>query len=120
MLLSGILSLPWSLFSSLPPDVEVPLPLGFDPVVVPVGAALGLAELAAGSPAIEPRPLEVPSCASEKEEQPSRTLKIVTKSFMASSSVRQDQYPQGNNVPKAFGPTSECRRVEAVQIEHDS
>ena len=33
MSLSGILSLPWSLFSSLPPDVEVPLPLRFDPVV---------------------------------------------------------------------------------------
>jgi hypothetical protein len=60
MLLSGILSLPWSPLSSLPPEVDVPLPLGFDPVVVPLGAAAGLAELAAGSPCIDPRPLGAP------------------------------------------------------------
>jgi hypothetical protein len=49
--------------SSRPPELDVPLPLGFDPVVLVVGAALGLAELAAGSPVIDPRPLAVPLCA---------------------------------------------------------
>lgn len=50
--LSGILSRSASPLSSLPPEDEVPLPLGFDCLTVPlVGAsAFGLAELAAGSP----------------------------------------------------------------------
>src|SRR4051795_299573 len=66
MLLSGILSRPWSPLSSLPPEVEVPLPLGLDLVVLPVvGEAAGVAELAAGSPVIEPRPVG-PACASAR------------------------------------------------------
>jgi len=36
--------------------VDVPLPLGLEPVV----PALGLAELAAGSPVVEPLPLGAP------------------------------------------------------------
>jgi hypothetical protein len=65
LLLSGILSRPWSPLSSLPPDVEVPLPLGLDFIELPVvGAAPGVAELAAGSPVIAPRPLGPPACAS--------------------------------------------------------
>src|SRR4051794_12795412 len=36
MLLSGILSRPWSPLSSLPPEVEVPLPLGLDLAELPV------------------------------------------------------------------------------------
>ena len=63
--LSGILSLPWSLLSSRPPEVELPLPLGLDdaPVVLR-GSALGFSELAAGSPVVEPRPLGPPLCAN--------------------------------------------------------
>ena len=50
-LLSGILSLPWSPFASLPPEVDVPLPLRFGLVKAPLaGAVPGVAELAAGSP----------------------------------------------------------------------
>ena len=65
MSLSGILSRPWSLLSSRPPDVELPLPLAFDDEpVVPLGAARGFAELAAGSPVVEPRALGPPLCAS--------------------------------------------------------
>jgi hypothetical protein len=67
LLLSGILSRPWSPLSSLPPDVEVPLPLGFDFVELPVvGDVPGVAELAAGSPVVAPRPLGPPLCASAK------------------------------------------------------
>jgi hypothetical protein len=62
LLLSGILSRPWSPLSSLPPDVEVPLPLGFDFIELPVvGAEPGVAELAAGSPVVAPRPLAAPA-----------------------------------------------------------
>jgi hypothetical protein len=66
ILLSGILSRPASIFSSLPPDVEVPLPLvGELEPTVGAGSALGLAELAAGSPLTDPRPLGFP-CADAK------------------------------------------------------
>ena len=60
-LLSGILSRPPSIFSSLPPDVDVPLPLAeeLEPTVG-AGSALGFALLAAGSPLVEPRPLGLP------------------------------------------------------------
>jgi hypothetical protein len=47
-LLSGILSLPWPPLASLPPEVEVPLRLGFIEFPV-VGDVPGVAELAAGS-----------------------------------------------------------------------
>jgi hypothetical protein len=50
MLLSGILSRPWSAFSSLPPEVELPLPLLLE--FIPVVSPLELAELAAGSPVL--------------------------------------------------------------------
>jgi hypothetical protein len=52
------------LLASLPPEVEVPLPLGLDLVELPVvGDVPGVAELAAGSPLVEPRPLGAPLCA---------------------------------------------------------
>ena len=63
MLLSGILSRPWSPFASLPPDVDVPLPLRLGLFALPVvvdGEAAGFAELAAGSPTVDPRPLGPP------------------------------------------------------------
>ena len=42
----------------------MPLPLGFDRVEIPdVGDELGVAELAAGSPVVDPRPLGIPFCA---------------------------------------------------------
>ncbi|TGN87988.1 hypothetical protein EOW77_0014110 [Bradyrhizobium yuanmingense] len=43
----------------------MPLPLGFERVAAPVVgvSACGLAELAAGSPVTEPRPLGAPPCA---------------------------------------------------------
>jgi hypothetical protein len=66
-LLSGILSLPWSPLASLPPELEVPLPLGLGLIELPVvGDVPGLAELAAGSPVVEPRPLGVPFCADAR------------------------------------------------------
>jgi hypothetical protein len=44
--------------ASLPPDVDVPLPLRLDFIELPVvGDVPGVAELAAGSPEVEPRPL---------------------------------------------------------------
>ncbi|RXH03084.1 hypothetical protein EAS61_00995 [Bradyrhizobium zhanjiangense] len=60
----------------MPPEVEVPLPLGFDRVAVPVvdGSARGVAELAAGSPVTAPRPLGAPPCA--KADPASNTTTI--------------------------------------------
>jgi hypothetical protein len=47
--------------ASLPPEVDVPLPLGLEFIELPVvGDALGVAELAAGSPVTEPLPVGVP------------------------------------------------------------
>jgi hypothetical protein len=60
-LLSGILSLPWSPLASLPPEVDVPLPLTLGFIELPVvGDVPGVAELAAGSPIVEPLPLAAP------------------------------------------------------------
>jgi hypothetical protein len=52
MPLLGATSRPPSPLASLPPDVDVPLPLGFEPVVddVPEAELVLEAELAAGSP----------------------------------------------------------------------
>jgi hypothetical protein len=72
-LLSGILSLPWSPLSSRPPEVDVPLPPGLALVEAPVvGALPAVAELAAGSPLTEPRPLGSPFCAFD---DPSTTMR---------------------------------------------
>jgi hypothetical protein len=63
ILLSGILSLPWSPLASLPPEVDVPLPLRLGFIAFPAvwGAVPGVAELAAGSPVVDPRPLGTPA-----------------------------------------------------------
>jgi len=62
------LSLPWSPVASLPPEVDVPLPLRVGVMELPVvGDELGLAELAAGSPVVDPAPLGAPLCAYAKE-----------------------------------------------------
>lgn len=58
-LLSGILSRPWSPLASLPPELEIPLPLLLMPVVP------GFDELAAGSPAAELGPSGFWFCAKE-------------------------------------------------------
>jgi hypothetical protein len=63
MLLSGILSRPWSPFASLPPDVDVPLPLLLG--LIPVVLGFAFCELAAGSPVTAPCPLGFPFCANE-------------------------------------------------------
>jgi hypothetical protein len=70
MLLSGIRSLPASPLLSRPPEVDVPLLLRLGLVALPVvGAAPGVAELAAGSPVVDPRPLGPPPvCASASVE----------------------------------------------------
>jgi hypothetical protein len=53
--------------ASLPPDVDVPLPLRLDFIELPVvGDVPGVAELAAGSPEVEPRPLGTPIWAFAK------------------------------------------------------
>jgi hypothetical protein len=79
--LSGILSSPWSPLASLPPELEVPLPLrlGFTELPV-VGAVPGVAELAAGSPLTAPRPLAPPDCAKAVPEQ--STIAATTAGFM--------------------------------------
>jgi len=58
--------------------VDVPLPLGLEPVV----PALGLAELAAGSPVVEPLPLGAPLWASAIEHVPRIIPTIIAISFM--------------------------------------
>lgn len=86
--LSGILSRPWTLLSSRPPDVELRLPLGLDDEpVVALGAALGFAELTAGSPVVEPRPLGAPLCARASDRPPNSTLKRINTNFMAQTPV---------------------------------
>ena len=60
MSLSGMLSLPWSPISSRPPELDVPLPRGLLRAAPVVGAVPGVAELAAGFPVTDPRPLGAP------------------------------------------------------------
>jgi len=72
MLLSGILSRPWSPLWSRPPDVDVPPPLGLGFIELPVvGDVPGVAELAAGSPVVDPRPLGVPQACANAGRPPS-------------------------------------------------
>jgi hypothetical protein len=81
--------------------VDVPLPLGLEPVV----PALGLAELAAGSPVFVPLPLGAPLCASAIEHVPRIIPTIIAISFMVSSRVsEQGQYWRSDLVPGALGP----------------
>ena len=86
-LLSGILSLPWSPFASLPPEVDVPLPLRFGLVKAPLaGAVPGVAELAAGSPVTDPRPLGASPCAFAWMPEPA-TNNSATKTNLRTMSV---------------------------------
>jgi hypothetical protein len=67
--------------ASLPPELDVPLPLGVDLTALPVvGDDLGVAELAAGSPVTAPRPLGPPDCAKAAPEQ--STTAAITAGFM--------------------------------------
>src|ERR1700760_4669666 len=82
LLLSGILSKPWSPLASLPPDVEVPLPLLDGFIALPVvDDASGDAELAAGSPVTAPRPLAPPAWAKAAALEQSK-IKATTADFM--------------------------------------
>src|SRR4051812_16218390 len=86
MLLSGILSRPWSPLSSLPPEVEVPLPLGLDLMELPVvDEAPVVAVLAAGSPVVELRALG-PAWASARLAE-SKTAKAAIKAARFISSI---------------------------------
>jgi hypothetical protein len=84
-LLSGILSLPWSPLASLPPEVDVPLPLGLGFIELPVvGEEPGVAELAAGSPIVEPRPLGAPLWAkADAPNNANAAANAIVGSFMA-------------------------------------
>jgi hypothetical protein len=61
-----------------PMDVPLPLIDDLEPVV---GAALGLEELAAGSPLVEPRPLGLP-WANAKEAVPNKMLSVIAACLM--------------------------------------
>ena len=101
-----MVSRPASPLASLPPEVDVPLPLGFDralPVVVSdFGAVPGFAELAAGSPVIAPRPLGLP-CAWAKPVEIARIAdrKITgVRSFIAYAfRLTRDNPSRKANVP---------------------
>jgi hypothetical protein len=88
---SGILSLPPSPLSSRPPEVDVPLPLRLGFVALPVvGAEPGVAELAAGSPVVDPEPLGAPPvCASASvEHSASPKANAIGVSFIATILTR--------------------------------
>jgi hypothetical protein len=74
--------------ASLPPEVDVPLPLGFGFVELPVvGDVPGVAELAAGSPVVEPRPLGAPLCAYANVFASPTTMMIVATAILVSFMV---------------------------------
>src|ERR1700684_3234191 len=80
----GILSWPASPLASLPPELDVPLPLREElPVVAPeFGAVEGFAELAAGSPVTEPRPLGPPCACARLPESAITTDTTTAADFM--------------------------------------
>ena len=76
LLVSGILSRPWSPFASVPPELDGLLP---PRVALPVvGEVPGVAELAAGSPVTAPRPL-APDCSKAAPE--TRTIPATSSGF---------------------------------------
>jgi hypothetical protein len=80
--------------------VDVPLPLRLCVVELPVVRdELGVAELAAGSPVVDPGPLGPPPCAYAKEPQRAGAASAIVVSFMALPS--DDHDPKG----KAGGST---------------
>jgi hypothetical protein len=90
MLLSGILSRPWSPLSSRPPDVDVPLPLGLGFIELPVvGDVPAVAELTAGSPVVDPRPLGAPPPCANAGMPPSTSAdaRAMIVSFIGKSSA---------------------------------
>lgn len=81
---SGILSWPALPLASLPPELDVPLPLREELFVVApeFGAVEGFAELAAGSPVTEPRPLGPPCACARPPESAIATNTPATVDFM--------------------------------------
>jgi hypothetical protein len=77
--------------ASLPPEVEVPLPLRLGFIELPVvGEVFGVAELAAGSPVVDPRPLGTPVCACANAPKSVRAVASASVvDFMAFLSVDQ-------------------------------
>jgi hypothetical protein len=78
--------------ASLPPEVEVPLPLRLGFIELPVvGDVPGVEELAAGSPVVEPRPLGAPLCAKAKvPDSASIAVNMIVLGFMVMLSVDHD------------------------------
>jgi hypothetical protein len=111
-LLSGILSRPASPLSSLPPEDEVPLPLGFERAAVPVvgESAFGLAELAAGSQVTAPRPLGAPPWAKAAPES-NMTISAASPAFMSFS-----LYARANREARCSIPKQAPRGPEAVDV----
>ena len=92
--------------ASLPPEVDVPLPLKLGFIELPVvGDVPGVVELAAGSPVVEPRPLGAPLCAYAKVLQSaSAAASEITVNFMAGSlSVDHDNPAEKVRFPPAPG-----------------
>jgi hypothetical protein len=108
--------------ASLPPDEDVPLPLGFAFEELPtVGEVPGVAELAAGSPIVEPRPLGPPlfepawfdpACANASVlDRASMPASAIDESFMIGfliQSLIMKQTAAVLDVPTA------CRALEAL------
>jgi len=91
--------------ASLPPELDVPLPLEFDFTALPVvGDDPGVAELAAGSPVTAPRPLAPLDCA---KAVPAQSMTAATTAgfinFMADPSL-SDLKPATASGSLNFGP----------------
>jgi hypothetical protein len=95
--------------ASLPPEVDVPLPLRLGFIELPVvGEVPGVAELAAGSPVVDPRPLGAPAiCAKASVLVNAKADAIaVEMSFIASILVKSDET---NRLPQESSSTQGWR-----------
>jgi hypothetical protein len=103
--------------ASLPPEVDVPLPLRLGFIELPVvGAARGVAELAAGSPIVDPRPLGAPAvCAKASALENARAdATAVVKSFITASFCRPPKQIDG----RAKVPRKDRFRRDLVPLTH--
>jgi hypothetical protein len=89
--------------SSLPPELDVPLPLRLGVIELPVvGEVPGVAELAAGSPVVEPLPLGTPFCAfAGAMANISVAARAIAMGFMTIPFGWSDNLPRGS--PFRFG-----------------
>jgi len=91
--------------------VDVPLPLRLGVMELPVvGDELGLAELAAGSPVMDPAPLGAPLCAYAKEPHSvSAAASAIGVSFTPFLSDGHDNSERESRVPPLFGTIEPLR-----------